>query len=59
MNKKQIANIEMKNQTLAIRSWQIVSFDSASPPPTLISVGHLKWLGVNNEQGFINFRSVF
>ena len=48
MNKKQIANIEMKNQTLAIRSWQIVSFDSASPPPTLISVGHLKWLGVNN-----------
>ena len=50
MNKKQISNIEMKDQTLAIRSWQIVSFDSASPPPppTLISVGHLKWLGVNN-----------
>ena len=49
MNKKQIANIEMKDQTLAMRSWQIVSFDSASPPPpTLISVGHLKWLGVNN-----------
>ena len=46
MNKKQIANIEMKDQTLAIRSWQIVSFDSVSPP--LISVGHLKWLGVNN-----------
>ena len=33
MNKKKIANIEMKDQTLAIRSWQIVSFDSASPPP--------------------------
>ena len=33
MNKKQIANIEMKDQTLAIRSWQIVNFDSASPPP--------------------------
>ena len=50
MNKKQIANIEMKDQTFAMISWQIVSFDSASPPPppTLISVGHLKWLGVNN-----------
>lgn len=33
MNKKQIANIEMKDQTLAIRSWQIVSFDIVPPPP--------------------------
>ena len=33
MNKKQIANVEMKAQTLAMRSWQIVIFDSASPPP--------------------------
>lgn len=43
MNKKQIANIEMKDQTLAIRSWQIVSFDSASPPPNLCGSSEMTW----------------
>ena len=44
MNKKQIANIEMKDQTLAIRSWQIVSFDSAFPPhPNLCGSSEMTW----------------
>ena len=42
MNKKQISNIEMKDQTLAIRSWQIVSFDSA-PHPNLCGSSEMTW----------------